>query len=124
MFRLLWEASTHVRDILRYAPSNIVLYAIRTRRRGLKWGLPAMLLAIPYWLAAKHFVALVEAGGDPWLNLLVLWAGWNAIKFVMIGPISVILLIRVRIQEAIGRWHLRYTGRSTEVPEHQTARVA
>lgn len=121
MFRLLWEASTRVRDVLRYAPSNIVLYAIRARRRGLKWGLPAMLLAVPYWLAAMHFVALIKAGGDAWLNLLVLWAGWNAIKFVMIGPVSVVLLIRVRIAEAIERQRARRAAASAA---HGTVGVA
>ncbi len=32
-------------------PTNIVIDAIITRR-GIKWGMPAMLLAVPYGLAA------------------------------------------------------------------------
>lgn len=52
MFRLIWIASIHTRDFLhRYMPSNIVLDRLRTRR-GLKWGVPAMLLAIPYLVPA------------------------------------------------------------------------
>ena len=52
MLRLLWVASVHTRYFLRrYMPTNIALDAIRTRR-GLKWGVPAMLLAVPYLLAA------------------------------------------------------------------------
>ena len=48
MIRLLWTASTEVRYLLRrYMPSNILLDLIRTRN-GLKWGVPAMLLAAPY----------------------------------------------------------------------------
>ncbi|MCX2164064.1 hypothetical protein [Corynebacterium auriscanis] len=47
MFRLVWVASTYARDLLhRYMPTNIVLDKLRSRR-GLKWGVPAMLLAIP-----------------------------------------------------------------------------
>ncbi|WP_370992107.1 hypothetical protein [Micrococcus luteus] len=48
MIRLIWTVSVHTRYFLRrYMPTNILLYAIRTRRRGLKWGIPAMLLAVP-----------------------------------------------------------------------------
>ncbi|WP_228389333.1 hypothetical protein [Cumulibacter manganitolerans] len=60
MIRLLWAGSVHTRDFLRrYMPTNILLDLIRTRR-GLKWGVPAMLLAVPYLLAASictHFIA-------------------------------------------------------------------
>ncbi|HWL59639.1 MAG TPA: hypothetical protein VNQ48_02010 [Microbacteriaceae bacterium] len=52
MIRLLMIASIHIRDFMRrYMPSNILLDLIRTRR-GLKWGIPAMLLAIPYFAVA------------------------------------------------------------------------
>ena len=48
MIRLLWTASAEVRYFLRrYMPSNVLLDLIRTRK-GLKWGMPAMLLAGPY----------------------------------------------------------------------------
>lgn len=48
MFRLIWTDSVHTRYFLRrFMPTNIVLDAIRTRR-GLRWGIPAMLLALPY----------------------------------------------------------------------------
>lgn len=48
MFRLIWIASIHIRYFMRrWMPSNILLDKIRTRR-GLKYGVSAMLLAIPY----------------------------------------------------------------------------
>lgn len=72
-------------------------------RRGLKRGLPAMLLTIAHWLAAKHFIVLMEVGGNAWVSLLVLWAGWNATKSLMIGPISLVLLVCVRVDEATVR---------------------
>lgn len=60
MIRLLWNASTHTRAFLRrYMPTNMLLDAIRTRR-GLKWGMPAMLLAAPYLLLASICTRLLE----------------------------------------------------------------
>ncbi|WP_227000704.1 sulfate permease [Protaetiibacter intestinalis] len=108
MIRLLWELSAHARYYLRrYMPTNIALDAIRTRR-GLKWGLPAMLLAAPYLLGVYYCVTVVEDGGPGWLNLVVLLFCWNALKFLAIGPISVILIVRIRIREAFaGRGALR-----------------
>ena len=59
MIRQLWTLSVHTRAFLRrYMPTNILLDAIRTRR-GLKWGVPAMLLAAPYLLAASTFTTLI-----------------------------------------------------------------
>jgi len=99
MLRLLWEASVHTRYFLRrYMPTNIALDAIRTRR-GLKWGVPAMLLAVPYLLAAAFCTGLLDDGAPGWLNLLVLLFIWNAMKFLFIGPISLIQLVIVRVRE-------------------------
>jgi hypothetical protein len=99
MLRLLWALSVRTRYFLRrYMPTNILLDLIRTRR-GLKWGIPAMLLAAPYLLAASVCVNLIADGGPSWLNLLVLLFCWNALKFAMIGPVSVIMLIAARIRE-------------------------
>lgn len=62
MIRLIWAASVRTRYLLRrYMPTNILLDAIRTRR-GLKWSVPAMLLAIPYLLIANVCVQLIEEG--------------------------------------------------------------
>ena len=99
MIRQLWTLSVHTRAFLRrYMPTNILLGAIRTRR-GLKWGVPAMTLALPYLLAASTFTTLIADGDPGWLNLLVLLCLWNAMKFIVMGPVSLIQLARVRIQE-------------------------
>ncbi|CEP26443.1 Putative uncharacterized protein [Propionibacterium freudenreichii subsp. freudenreichii] len=103
MIRLLWALSVRIRYFLRrYMPTNILLDLIRTRR-GLKWGIPAMLLTAPYLLAASVCTNVVAGGAHGWLNLLVLLLIWNAMKFLIMGPISVVLLVRVRIQEAADR---------------------
>ncbi len=99
MIRLLWAASVCTRDYLRfYMPTNIALDAIRTRR-GLKWGVPAMLLAIPYMFAASICTSILADGGPGWLNLLVLLFIYNAMKFTFMGPVSLVLLMRARVQE-------------------------
>lgn len=103
MFRLIWALSVRARYFLRrYMPTNILLDAIRTRR-GLRWGVPAMLLAIPYLLTAAVFRDLIEAGGPGWLNLLILVCIWNAMKLTIMGPVSVILLVRTRTREHVER---------------------
>lgn len=90
MIRLLWTASAEVRYFLRrYMPSNIVLDLIRTRK-GLKWGVPAMLLAGPYLAIAFWCTTLIEHGAPGWLHLVVLLCIWNALKMMAIGPVSVV----------------------------------
>ncbi len=107
MIRLLWAASVRTRYFLRrYMPTNILLDLIRSRR-GLKWGLPAMLLAVPYLLAASICTDLIAVGGPGWLNLLVILFIWNALKFLIMGPVSLALLVRVRVQEAAARRRVR-----------------
>lgn len=100
MIRQLWILSVHTRAFLRrYMPTNILLDAIRTRR-GLKWGVPAMLLAAPYLLAASTFTTVIADGGHGWLKLLILLCIWNTMKFVIMGPVSMILLAHIRVREA------------------------
>lgn len=99
MIRLLWAASVHVRYFLRlYMASNILLDAIRTRR-GLKWGVPAMLVAIPYLGVAYLLSTAAKNDGLGWFNLFVLVAIWSALKMLWIGPISLVLLARAGAHE-------------------------
>ena len=115
MIRQLWTLSVHTRAFLRrYMPTNILLDAIRTRR-GLKWGAPAMLLAVPYLLAASTFTTLIADGGPGWLNLLVLLCLWNTMKFIIMGPMSLALLARIRVREAVAaRTERRVMAKSVE----------
>ncbi|MBU1250541.1 MAG: sulfate permease [Actinobacteria bacterium] len=103
MISRLWNASIRTRAFLRrWMPTNILLDKIRTRT-GLKWGIPAMLLGGIYLLAAVYCVTLIDQGWSEWLYLVFFLLLWNSLKFILMGPISVILLARVRIQEARAR---------------------
>ncbi|NNG37733.1 sulfate permease [Flexivirga sp. ID2601S] len=113
MIRPIWAFSAHTRYYLRrYMPTNRLLDAIR-RRRNLKWGIPAMLLAVPYLLIASICTNALADGAPGWLHLVVLWAVWNALKFIIMGPVSLILLIRARTQEAIARHRKRQATRDS-----------
>lgn len=94
MLRLIWTISVQLRYFMRrYMPTNILLDALRTRR-GLKWCVPAMVLAIPYLYGASLSTVLIERGAPDWLYLIALVCLWNALKFIAVGPVSVILLWR------------------------------
>jgi hypothetical protein len=100
---MLWVLSTWLRYYFRrYLPSNIALDAIRTRR-GLKWGIPAMLLAAPYLLIVQVCTTVIDNGGPGYLNLVILVAAWSTLKFILIGPWSLVLLVRARLAEASRR---------------------
>ncbi|MGO1266873.1 MAG: sulfate permease [Microbacterium gubbeenense] len=99
MLRLIWFASINVRAFMRrFMPTNILLDAIRTRR-GLKWGVPAMLLTVPYLLGAATLTTFVDRGASGWFYPLALICMWNALKFAWIGPVSVAMLVKARLVE-------------------------
>ena len=92
--RLIWTLSAHTRyDLRRYLPTNRLLDAIR-RRRNVKWGFPAMLLAVPYLLIASICTNALDQRAPGWLHLVVPRAVWNAMKFIIMGLVNLILLIR------------------------------
>jgi len=112
VIRLLWTGSVHTRNFLRrYMPTNILLDAIRTPR-GLKWGVPVMLLAIPYFLIAAILVQVINDGGPAWLNVLVLLSIWNGLKMLWIGPLSLMLLARLQVNR------LKTSPRSQQRTQH------
>lgn len=96
---LYMRAAIRIHDLLRYAPTNRLLRCLRSRR-GLKWGVPFMLLGATYLFAAAMVSTWLRDGGPGWLNLVVVLGVWNGLKFVSYGPISVFLLLRVRVLEA------------------------
>jgi hypothetical protein len=100
MFGFILGVTARTYDALRrFMPTNMVLDLVHTRR-GLKWGVPAMLLAVPYALAAVACAGLAGGAGSGWLSGLALLFVWDALKFIIAGPVTLVRLLRVRSQEA------------------------
>ena len=114
MLRLIWNLSIHTRTFLRvWMPTNILLDVLRTRR-GLKWGVPAMLLSVVYFTIAYWCTTLIDGGAPGWLHLIVLLCIYNAFKFLIYGPISLVRLIAARRRE---RNEQRSQEQTDDVPE-------
>lgn len=96
MLRVLWHAAYPTRQFLRrWTPTNRLLAWLRTRR-ALKWGVPAMLLGVAYLFAAAVCTTLIGHGWPGWLYLIVGLFVYDGFKFLILGPISLLLLIRAR----------------------------
>jgi hypothetical protein len=105
MFGLIWSVTARAHYALRrFMPTNMVLDAIHTRR-GLKWGVPAMLLSVPYMFVAVLCADSVRNDASGWLSVLALLFTWDALKFLVAGPVTLIRLLRVRHGEARARRH-------------------
>lgn len=84
--------------LLRVSPGLRMLAWLRSRN-GLRWGVPAMLIAVPYYFLARLCVLIIESGGPSVLHLLVLWCGILVCAFVLMGPLSVLILLKTRLTE-------------------------
>lgn len=100
MFRRSIALSARGYGWFRYAPTNLLINAIRYNRRGLTWGIPAVFLAVPFSYAAAIYTTIISKGGAGWLNLLVILFCWNALKTLWLGPVSVAMLLRPLGREA------------------------
>jgi hypothetical protein len=99
MFQLLIAFVSRIYSFFQQSmPTNILIRATHTRR-GLKWGVPAMLLAVVYIVIAAALAQWVAGGAPGWINLLVLVCLWNALKFVINGPVTLVRLVRARAYE-------------------------
>lgn len=99
MLTLLIRATMSLYAITRFAPTNLLLGWLRTRR-GLKWGLPFMSLGVLYLAGAATCATLITNGGPGWLNILVILGIWNGLRFIWFGPYSLLLLTRYRLRES------------------------
>ena len=96
MLRTSVALSARGYGVLRYAPTNLLLNAIRTRR-GLKWGIPAMLLAGVFFYAAAICTTILNHEGPGWLNALVILFTWNGFKMLRIDPVTLVLRRYIRV---------------------------
>ena len=116
MLRTSMNLSERGYGLFRYAPTNLLLGAIRYRRRGLKWGIPAMLLlGGGYYFAKAICYTIIQREGPGPLYLLVLLFVWNAFKFLWIGPVSFVQLVRRRRQERVGGCRYARTRRQASL---------
>lgn len=103
--------------LARYAPGPRLISRI-CRRDGLKWGVPAMLVSVPYFLVANIFKRVLEDGGNLWFSVPLLCCLVMGIAFLALGPISLLLLAKTRMREAASRWNVRRRERiAREVEE-------
>ncbi len=58
-----------------------------------------MLLALPYLFAADWCAACITDNGPGWANLLVILFLCDALKFLVNGPTTLVLLARGRLEE-------------------------
>jgi len=77
---------------MRQARSTVNLTHPHNTRRGLKWGIPFMLLGATYVLAAALLATWLRHGGPGSLNLLVALGTWNGLKFLVFGSASLVRL--------------------------------
>ncbi len=94
MFSLFWSLSAALNGYLRlYMPTNRAVYWLRTPR-GLNWAVPVAVVATPAYLFAMSVCATLIERGDPgYLNVLVLLFAWNAMKFAVMGVLSLPMMV-------------------------------
>lgn len=105
MLTLIFRFVSRLLEFMLRFSLGLRLLARLRRRDGLKWGIPAMLIAVPYWAVAVGLAQFIQSGGSGWINLVVLWCATLSIAFVVNGPISLTLLGKARITEAYARRH-------------------
>ena len=99
MLTALWNLSAAIRGNIRfYMPTNRAVDWLRSPR-GLKWAIPVSLVATPAYLGLTALAIQGAARpGFGWLNVLVFLFFWNAMKFAVMGVLSVPMRLREAIQ--------------------------
>jgi hypothetical protein len=71
-----------------YMPTNRAVDLLRSPR-GIKWAIPAAIVATPgYLFAMSVCMTVIERGGPGYLNVLVMLFAWNSIKFAVVGVLT------------------------------------
>lgn len=101
VFILGWRLNASVHSYLQtYAPTNTAIGWLRTRR-GIKWAIPAALVATPlYAWAADALVDVLGCGGPHWLGFVAMLCIWNALKFALSALLTPLRLARPRMRTA------------------------
>ncbi len=105
MFPFAMRAASGYPALSRWYPSNLVVAWLRSRG-GLRWGFPlSAILAVGYFALATWLAWLVAEQGAPgWVGVFACVALVSAVKFAVFTPVSLVLLLRVKLAE---RRHVR-----------------
>ena len=86
-----------------YGPANLTIAYLRTPR-GLKWAIPAALIAVPTCLyIASLMTALVDHGASKWLLLITFVSYVDASKFAALALWSPLMMLRRWFASTVGR---------------------
>lgn len=98
LFLFIWRTVATIHGHAKaYAPTNIAIAYLRTPR-GLKWAIPAALVAVPAYLyLAWLMTALVDVGAPRWLLVVTLICFVDACKFAALALISPVLMLTARL---------------------------
>lgn len=101
LFLLIWRSVATVHGYIQScSPSNIAIALLRTRG-GLKWAIPAALVAVPAYLCVAWLMTvLVDQGASHWLLLLTLVCFIDACKFGALALLVPLMLLRARLIRA------------------------
>src|SRR5699024_9042030 len=121
MLRLIWNTSTSIRTFMRvWMPTNILLDALRTRR-GLRWGIPALLLSVGYFAIAYWCTTLIADGGPGCLHLSFLLGTFKPFNCFINAPTPAARPITARGRE---RKPTHPAGQPPTDPEGDKSRAA
>ena len=95
---LAWHLSATIQRYFQtYAPTNVAIAWLRTRR-GLKWAIPAALVATPvYAWTSTALLDVMDHGGPPWLGFVAMLCVWNALKFGINALLTPFVMLRFRL---------------------------
>ncbi len=82
----------------RWLPSNHLTTLLRTRR-GYRWGIPAVLFGVTYFVAGIACYGAVRLGHTEWFYLGMLICWWTALKLIAHGITATIRLLGARAHE-------------------------
>lgn len=92
LFLLIWRTVATVHGYIKaYAPSNLAIAYLRTRR-GLKWAIPTAVVIVPSLLYVAYLTTLlVDHGATRWLLVLSLVCLVDVCKFGTLALLAPIL---------------------------------
>ena len=87
MLSVRLAAAAH-RYIDAYAPTNILIRALRDPGGQRLAFQVSVVLAVAYGLLGAWLTSIIDSGGPRWLNPLALLCAWNMIKFAWVAVAS------------------------------------